>query len=527
MGVLANLRESAPIRTPHAHCARRYRSKRAKGTALLAALATVFLVVLIGTAILANTLQGLHLARHVREGTLAFNVAESGAERAVRWLKDQPFPPPGTEAIDPFGGAQAMGDGTYSVTVTPDIGNGGFTLKKYKIVASGSIYGRTEQVELILRQQSFGRYAYFTNREVSSIGGGRIWFISADKIRGPAHSNNVGGSNFQINWGASPGPIFEDMVTGAGPRMDYAPTNPSTEPQFLQVYRTGSRGYQVGVDRISLPSSSDVQKEAAWGGSSGFPGATGVYVPVNGGIYVVGDSTVQLQVDGSGNQVFRITQGVTITTVTVDLAANERRVQVGLGPVTTVPGRGSGVLYSSNHITSLSGTIANNRLSAESPPSILTRSAYTIATDVNGSRNITITGPVRYASAPDANLPINDPVNLRPGTLGLIARNVVLSSLCPTAMEVNAVVMAGSETVADGSFYVQNYNTKVPTGTLKLIGGLIQKDRGPVGTFSGGVIRTGYVKDYHYDPRLADYPPPYFPTTGNYDRVSWRRLADD
>ncbi len=92
-------------------------------------------------------------------------------------------------------------------------------------------------------------------------------------------------------------------------------------------------------------------------------------------------------------------------------------------------------------------------------------------------------------------------------------------------MEIDAVILAGSQTTTDGSFGVANYNTKTPTGTLKVLGGMIQKARGAVGTQSGGVLATGYAKDYHYDARMADNPPPFFPTTGGYDRISWRRLV--
>jgi hypothetical protein len=55
----------------------------------------------------------------------------------------------------------------------------------------------------------------------------------------------------------------------------------------------------------------------------------------------------------------------------------------------------------------------------------------------------------------------------------------------------------------------------VGRGCLYLTGGLIQKARGAVGTFSS-YYGTGYIKRYSYD-RCALYnPPPYFPTTGRY-----------
>jgi len=49
-------------------------------------------------------------------------------------------------------------------------------------------------------------------------------------------------------------------------------------------------------------------------------------------------------------------------------------------------------------------------------------------------------------------------------------------------------------------------------GCIYLAGGIIQKERGPVGTSSG----TGYSKRYSYDHCAVVTPPPYFPTTGRF-----------
>jgi hypothetical protein len=483
----------------------------------------------LGSGIMALSMGNLNLAERVRRSTLAFNLAESGAERAARWLKDQASPPSGTSPIDPFGGSQALGDGTYVVSVLPDAGNPGADLKRYTVTSTGTVQGRDQQVQLVLRQASFGKYAYFTDREVSSISGGPIWFFSGDRIRGPAHSNNTSGTNFRINWSTSAtAPIFEDMVTAAGSGITYS-SSPSSEADFLKIFKTGSRGYQLGVDPIPLPGSSDQQRNAAWGADSGFPSTDGVYVPnslgtATGGIFIRGDAAVTMQLDGFGNQQFVVTQGSVTTTLTVDLALNQIRKEDSTGGVEVISGRGNGVLYCDGNVTSLSGTVADNRLTSGNPPQVERRSAYTIATDVNNGKNITVSGPIRYASAPDPSAPTTDEVNLRPGTLGLLGRNIKVASGAPTTMQIDAVMMAGSSATSDGSFYVENYNSKTPTGTLKVMGGIIQKARGPVGTISGGSIATGYAKDYYYDPRLADNPPPHFPTTGNYDRISWRKM---
>lgn len=49
-------------------------------------------------------------------------------------------------------------------------------------------------------------------------------------------------------------------------------------------------------------------------------------------------------------------------------------------------------------------------------------------------------------------------------------------------------------------------------GCLRLTGGVIQRQRGPVGLGSG----RGYLKQYSYDACAASNPPPYFPTTGHF-----------
>jgi Tfp pilus assembly protein PilV len=77
-------------------------------------------------------------------------------------------------------------------------------------------------------------------------------------------------------------------------------------------------------------------------------------------------------------------------------------------------------------------------------------------------------------------------------------------------------------------FTVENFATGATTaercgstlwgrGCLYLTGGIIQRQRGAVGTITspGG---TGYLKRYAYDACAASYPPPYFPTTGHFSR---------
>src|ERR1044072_286645 len=252
-----------------------------RGTILLTTLIAMMFIMVLGMAILPQTQSGLVQTRRVQGNMLAFNLAESGSDRALRWIKNQSSPPSGTASFNPFGGAVDLVSGSYNVTITPDANNLMAVLKKYKIVSRGTVGTQYEQVELVVRQTSFGKYAYFTDQEVSSVSDSRIWFYGGDRIRGPAHSNSVDGSDFQINWSAanSATPIFEGQVTSAGDDITYSPRAPVTEAEFTKMFRAGSRGYELGVDYIPMPTSTSIQQVAAWGPNGAYPTTTGVYTP--------------------------------------------------------------------------------------------------------------------------------------------------------------------------------------------------------------------------------------------------------
>lgn len=107
--------------------------------------------------------------------------------------------------------------------------------------------------------------------------------------------------------------------------------------------------------------------------------------------------------------------------------------------------------------------------------------------------------------------------------LGIVSENnVYVTDNVPntTSIEINGTIFTRM-----GSFTAQNYNTRPASGIIKLTGGLVQAQRGPVGTFSMGKIKTGFLKRYYFDERLGDplVRPPLFP--GYYSKtlrvVSW------
>jgi hypothetical protein len=109
--------------------------------------------------------------------------------------------------------------------------------------------------------------------------------------------------------------------------------------------------------------------------------------------------------------------------------------------------------------------------------------------------------------------------------LGLVSnQSVVIADNTPnrTNCEVDACIFARG-----GTFTAEDYNTGSPRGQLKILGSIVQNERGAVGTFQNGqsTLKTGYSKYYRYDERLANpgFRPPYYPGfyTKAYTIASW------
>jgi hypothetical protein len=502
------------------------RRRARRGVALIMTFFVLSVMSVVGLALASSTAQALSLTRIQRDGSEAFNLAESGAERAVLWLKQQGTAPPEIAPFDPFGGDQALGEGSYQVTIDGADNNEDVEAKAYTVRSTGVSGNRRETVELFVRLDTFARYAYFTDSEVSARTGEPIWFKRGDVVDGPAHSNNTGGTNFHINWTNSDAAIFRGGLTAAGDGFVYRPDAPASEDDFLKIYELGSAGYRLNVNRVELPQNTDKQRIAAWGGRVGFPTDPGVYINSTGsgpagGIYIVGDASVEFKSGGSGKQLVTITVDGKTYDIDVDRNGAQTSIVEG-GNTTNLSGVPNGVIYATGNITSLKGTLSDSIVSGNHAVS---RNAWTIATDLTGEKDVKVTGDLRYDTLPDKSRAWDDPVNLRAATLGVVARDIEIDAGAAD-LTIHGTMLAGGRSTNGGSFYNPRWNSDA-VGTLTLLGGVIQKDRGAVGTFDGdtGEQKTGYFKNYTYDRRMATNPPPFFPTTGNYERVSWKRLT--
>lgn len=84
-------------------------------------------------------------------------------------------------------------------------------------------------------------------------------------------------------------------------------------------------------------------------------------------------------------------------------------------------------------------------------------------------------------------------------------------------LTIHASIMA-----LDKSFEVEHYAWGNARGTLTLVGGLQQKERGPVGTFGGGQVQSGFSKQYDYDTRMSRMVPPYYPRESIFSLKYWK-----
>ena len=117
------------------------------------------------------------------------------------------------------------------------------------------------------------------------------------------------------------------------------------------------------------------------------------------------------------------------------------------------------------------------------------------------------------------------PTNGSDDALGLIAqKDVEIRANAPANLNIFAHIIACNPDTStyESGFFVQNYNTRWGCGLLNVYGGIVENNRGAVGTTGGN----GYTKNYTYDQRFQTAPPPNYPSVLNiYQWNNWREKA--
>ena len=521
--------------------------------------------------------------------TSAFNLAESGVEYTLQWLNTQSSPPNPNANWTAFApaiwGATDVGSparsvvnlkdanggnvGSFSVEMYPDATDPGNSQKRYIIESQGNCDGNTLVLRVYVQQKSFGGYAYFNDVEVSN----GYWVTGMNQFDGPMHSNNsTAGSNAftptNILWNSSPGVMFKyqgtDAFTSSAPSINWykgnlsTQTAPATNADWLSVAAGGSATVHTNAPKVPMPTSTTTQKTAALG-TAAVPSTNGVVVSsssgnTNGGIYIHGNvDNMAMSINGAGDQVMQITQHdsthtAIVSTVTVALHSVPQTTTLTTvsyptsgGSVTkasTVNGITNGVLYADGNIGSpgstttpgygLSGQIADNVVNASNQ--ITTPNSWTIATDP--TKTLYLNGALTYKTSRAKTGLGNYVVEsqdqnfvLHAGTLGLLSKTVVVTDRTASNVD-NKNMEIDAATLAFNTFNAADYGTRT-AGTFTVMGGYIAGTAGIFGEIdNNGNLLSGLAEHYHYDARLADNPPPYFPTTGTqYDVVSWQHVT--
>jgi Tfp pilus assembly protein PilX len=255
-------------------------------------------------------------------------------------------------------------------------------------------------------------------------------------------------------------PTFYEDVSSGASSVDYYHGGP---PQDNPQFH---KGLTLDASPIPLPNDTQMLLNAA---------------NESGGLKLTGNPVhIRFRVDGSGNAYLNVTIGSTTTDMSYP---------------------SNGVIYVQGYAR-VEGTVKGQ-------------------VTVGSSGDIEVMDNIVYDTDPRV-----DPTST--DILGLVAEGDVFMDgyrYGPNYDSADETVMAAIMAL-NTSWTVEDYSSGSPRGKLTVYGGIIQKQRGPVGTFNSytGKISTGYEKDYHYDPRLMDLPPPAFPTTGQVEKIAWNEI---
>lgn len=443
-------------------------NRKQSGMALFLTLAVLTLVSIIAFGLVAISRTNLRTISNNSQNNQAYYLACTGIARARDELRTNYWW--GTDEAKTF----KVENSTYTVSVWAPSTNKDSFEKKWKVTSTGSVGGIKRKLTAWLELESFSKYAYFTEQE--STPDRIIWMTDRDKIKGRVHTNGY----FSIY----STPRFNDEVTShnnsdsfydAASRLYTIGATVNSDPSKFYHYYTGYNS--------DKPTALDDSKDFSFSG-----GFSELYLPADTGkVADKADNKIYQDADvkflNSGN--------VEVTTKeTYSYWVRERKDRSWVWVQRSAVRTETVTLPTTNLTLYIGGTVHIK--------SGTVKGKVTLATE--GS--IYIDGSVLYSDK-------------EKDILGIISEKDIIVNTDPYTkkdFEINALLMS-----LNGSFYVYNYNYGIYRGTLKILGGLIQYNRGPVGTFNSttGLVSTGYNKDYNYDSKLKNIPPPNFPTTGN------------
>ncbi len=388
----------------------------------------------------------------------------------------------------------------------------------YKIQTTGTKSNQSRKFTVLgdftvrVQRDNFARYALFTNTQTMP-SGSNVWFTNRTNFSGPLFTNG------QFNFAYNPSGTFYDTVKQVNANGKFynggSPVNLNANVNGTLDVPSFQMGYNRSQTGIAMPNTTQESDMVAQATAGNTYGSAGIYVPTSGpamagGIYVNGDASMTMSVDGSDRAVYTITQGASTKTITVDAANNQTLVTTG-ATTDTYTGKPDGVddvgtiIYVNGNLTSLGGAVQKDTQAV-------------IATH----NDVVIQNNIHYSQYTPSSGTVGQPGYVPPSAegygnlLGVMswAGNIRIGTSAPNDVNVHATLMA-----QQGIVTVDNYNSGSPRGNATLLGGVISNNYGAFGTVSGGTGTplTGYGRNFTYDTRMeTQYTPPYFPTMNTF-----------
>jgi len=442
--------------------------KYQEGIALFLTLAVLTILSIVGYGLVViSTVQSRDVNNDLNTNK-AYYLSRLGISKAIDEIEHDYWW--GTSEIQSFG----TEEGTYTISVWVPNSNQTSSNKIWKVVSVGYFGNSSRTLTAWLQLESFAEFAYFTESE--KMGSTTIWFTDRDRLEGKVHTN--GYFSFYNK------PLFSDRVTSHNANDYYYNSSSRLYSVGGHVYTDPSKFYHYYYGyNYDYPIALDASPDFSFAG-----GQPDIPLPEDTG-----------SIADNANQ--KIYQDVDLTF----LDSGKVKVQTKR-------------TYSRWVRVRRNGRWVWERRTQQS-----TQTDYYSTDDltlyVGGDVNLLggkVKGKVTVGAQGDVY--IKDSVTYKDSekdVLGIVSEEDIIISTDRWRrkdVQIDAILMT-----LTGSFYVDRYDSGVHRGTLGIFGGLIQYNRGPVGTFNSytGTVMTGYNKNYIYDKKLINLPPPNFPTTGN------------
>lgn len=444
----------------------------------------------------------------------------------------------------------------------------------FVIVAEGAVgpYRRNVvtagEYQFTVGRASFAQYALFTN--VHRSGGGsyasEIWFTENTLFDGPVHTNQYfrfyrnpwfGGA---VTSAGCANPGLASCTSGAGTDgaefygegfESVAQMSSPTSPSYSNAYGTHAPELAGGVDWsatfVPLPANAQDQEDAAQASGIAFGvdldslvlaavDAAGDPVPADGSVAATHQTIEACYADRIRiNDKWRDVDVCDTYRYAADGALDQkretRRKNGNLVAAASYDWRPTGttfngVIHTTGDVERFTGPGRAGLGPDTASPALASFAQITVAAE----NDIRITGDLTYEQPPCSGSPNRTGSVVTPATCDdLGAQNIlgVYSQAgdvlighnnwpnqydAPDDVTIHGVLMSSRGIVG-----VENYGSGAASGSVNLIGGVIEYYYGAFGTFNSrtGAMSTGFSRAFTYDRRTAaGLAPPYFPTIG-------------